>query len=201
MKKHSKVMKMSRSKRKSGTLVTPGDRLGVIEEFSPGPGTYVEDGRIYSKVTGRTLMDLLNKKVSVYPLIHAACVPKTGSIIIGQVLQTHSHTVNVRMLKIGKKELTGSFTGVLHISDASPAYVESMYDVCKPGDIVRAKVISEMNRVFHLSTSVDRILGVIYAFCSNCGHMLQWRRSRMRCPDCGKIEKRKVASDYGKGEI
>lgn len=175
--------------------------MGVIEEFSPGPGTYVEQGTIYSKATGRTLIDLLNKQVSVYPVIRAASSPKAGSIIVGQVAQTQSQTANVRILKIDKKTLTGPFTGVLHISDASPVYVDSMFDVCKSGDILRAKVLSEINRVYHLSTAIDRNLGVIIAFCSNCGHTLQWRRSRMRCPNCGKIENRKVATDYGKGEI
>jgi exosome complex component CSL4 len=146
-------------------------------------------------------MDLLNKQVSVYPVIRAASSPKTGSIIIGQVSQTQNQTANVRILKIDKKILTGPFTGVLHISDASPVYVDSMFDVCKSGDVMRAKVISETNRVYHLSTAVDRNLGVIIAFCSSCGHTLQWRRSRMRCPNCGRIENRKIASDYGKGEI
>ncbi len=192
---------MSQSKRKSGAFVSPGDRLGVIEEFSPGPGTYVEQGAIYSKATGRTLIDMMNKQVSVFPVIRAASSPKTGSIIIGQVMQAQNQTANVRILKIDKKILTGPFTGVLHISDSSPVYVDSMFDVCKSGDILRAKVISETNRIYHLSTSVDRILGVIFAFCSNCGQTLQWRRSRMHCPDCGRIENRKVASDYGKGEI
>jgi exosome complex component CSL4 len=192
---------VSQSRRKSGAFVSPGDRIGVIEEFSPGPGTYVEQGIIYSKATGRTLIDLVNKQVSVYPIIRAASSPKTGSIIIGQVMQAQNHTANVRMLKIDKKTLSGSFTGVLHISDASPVYVDSMFDVCKSGDILRAKVVSETNRIFHLSTSVDRTLGVIFAFCSSCGHTLQWRRSRMRCPNCGRIENRKVSSDYGKGEI
>ena len=189
------------AKRKSGAFVSPGDRLGVIEEFSPGPGTYVEQGVIYAKATGRTLIDLLNKQVSVYPIIRAASSPKAGSIVIGQVQQAQNHTATVRIFKIGEKILSGPFIGILHISDASPVYVDSMYDVCKAGDVLRAKVVSETNRMYHLSTAVDRNLGVIFAYCSSCGSVLQWRRSKMRCPNCGRIEDRKVASDYGKGEF
>ncbi|HML03219.1 MAG TPA: exosome complex RNA-binding protein Csl4 [Candidatus Bathyarchaeia archaeon] len=192
---------MSQPKRKSGGFVSPGDRLGVIEEFSPGPGTYVDEGRIYSKTTGSALIDHMNKQVSVYPAVRVASSPKVGSIIVGQVTQVQIHTANVRILKIDQKTLSGSFFGILHISDSSPMYVDSMFDVCKSGDILRAKVISETNRTYHLSTSVDRSLGVTFAFCSNCGHALQWRRSRMRCPNCGRIENRRVASDYGKAEI
>lgn len=188
-------------KRKSGAFVSPGDRLGVIEEFSPGPGTYVEQGVIYAKATGRTLIDLVNKQVSVFPVIRAASSPKAGGIVIGQVQQAQNQTATVRIFKIGEKVLSGPFSGVLHISDASPVYMDSMFDVCKAGDILRAKVVSETNRMYHLSTAVDRNLGVIFAFCSNCGDTLQWRRSKMRCPNCGRMENRKVASDYGKGEF
>jgi len=188
------------SKRKSGQLVVPGDRLGVIEEFEPGPGTYVEEGAIYSLTTGRALMDILNKKVSVYPGIKAAGVPRVGSTVVGQVQEVQSKQSVIRIFQVGNHVLSGFFSGLLHISDVSPRYVESMYDVCKAGDILRAKVISDMNRVFHLSTN-EKDLGVVYAFCSRCGHVLSLRKFRMRCPECGNLERRKPAQDYGKGDF
>ena len=191
---------MSQSERKSGQFVVPGDRLGVIEEFSPGSGTYVESGTIHSKITGCTLLDLLNKKISVYPLVHAIGIPRIGSVVTGQILGVKSKTATLRILKLEKRPLSGSFTGFLHIAEASPGYVETMYEVCKPGDILRAKVISDVNRTFYLSTE-ERDLGVIYAFCSRCGDMLLLKKGDMKCPRCGHFEKRKVASDYGEGSI
>lgn len=185
------------SKRKSGQFVLPGERLGVIEEFIPDAGTYVKDGVIYSKVVGRALLDLSNKRVSVYSLVHEARVPKVGSTVLGQVSNVQTQNAGVRIFKIDKKQLSGFFTGVLHISDVQLRYVESMFNVCKPGDIIRAEVISEKNRVYHLSTK-DKNLGVVYAFCSRCGYMLELKRQGMCCPRCGKIEKRKTALDYGK---
>ncbi|MDH5449473.1 MAG: exosome complex RNA-binding protein Csl4 [Candidatus Bathyarchaeota archaeon] len=189
---------MRENDRKSGQFVVPGERLGVIEEFIPGTGTYTKDGVIHSQITGRTLLDMLNKKVSIYPLIHGVSVPKIGSIVAGQVSNVQSKSATLRISQIGNKFLSGNFTGILHISDASLDYVDIMYDVCKPGDIMRAKVISTMNRTHHLSTS-ERNLGVICSFCSHCGHMLTLQERGLRCPKCGKIEKRKFASDYGKG--
>ena len=186
--------------RMSGQFLVPGDRLGVIEEFMPGPGTYVENGIIYSKITGRALLDILNKRVSVFPLTHTAGVPRPGSTVVGQVSDTQSRAAALRIFKVGKRSVSGFFTGILHISDVSPGYVETMFDVCKTGDIMRAKVVSDKNRTYHLSTA-DKNLGVIYAFCSQCGGMLTPQRTRMRCTRCGKIERRKTALDYGKGEI
>ena len=186
------------TERKNSQFVVPGERLGVIEEFTPDPETYVKEGIIYSKVIGRALVDLANKRVSVHPLVHGARVPKVGSIILGQVLNIQTENANIRIFKIDNKQLSGSFTGVLHISDVQLSYVESMFNVCKPGDIIRAEVISEKNQVYHLSTK-DKNLGVVYAFCSRCGYALESKRQTMYCARCGKIEKRKSALDYGKG--
>jgi exosome complex component CSL4 len=191
---------MSSARQKSGQFVVPGDRLGVIEEFMPGPGTYVEDGTIYSFATGRALVDVLNKRVSVFPKTRVLGVPKVGSTVIGQVRDVQSKIAIVRIFQVGKHLLSGFFTGILHVSDVSLRYVETMYEACKPGDIIRAKVVSDKNRTFHLSVKEPN-LGVIYAFCSRCGNILTFRRVRMRCLKCGKIEKRKVAQDYGQGEM
>ena len=189
-------MSKSHLKRQSGQFVAPGDHLGVIEEFSPGQGTYVEQGKIHAKVSGRTLLDLQNKTVSIFPLVRGARVPRVGSIVTGQVSKLQNKAAVVRISKIGEEHLSGVFSGLLYISDISTSYVDSIHDACKPGDILRAKVISEKNRVCHLSTT-DKNLGVLYAFCSQCGHMLQQKRYRMHCPSCGKIEKRRIAVDYG----
>ncbi|UCD26877.1 MAG: exosome complex RNA-binding protein Csl4 [Candidatus Bathyarchaeota archaeon] len=189
---------MNRSERKSGIFVAPGDLLGVIEEFTPGPGTYVEHGTIHSKITGRTLLDMLNKKVSVYPLVRVASVPQIGSMVSGQVLDMKGKKAVLRITQIGQRSLSGFFTGILHISEASAGYVDTMSSVCKTGDIMRAKVISDKNRTFYLSTT-EKDLGVIHALCSRCGHSLQQGKRGMQCSRCGNIERRKVSADYGKG--
>jgi exosome complex component CSL4 len=186
---------------KSGHLVLPGERLGVIEEFIPDAGTYVKDGVIYSKIVGRALIDLLNRRVSVYPLIEGAVVPKVSTAVVGQVGNAQSDNVLVRIFEVGsKKKMSGVFSGILHISDVSDRYVNSMNEVCKPGDIIRAKVISEKNQIYHLTT-VDKNFGVIHAFCSICSSVLEQSRHEMRCPKCGNIERRKTAIDYGKEEV
>ncbi len=193
-------MSSQSSDRKSGRFVLPGERLGVIEEFIPDMGTYVRDGIIYSRVVGCSLLDLQNKRVSVYPLVHGVKVPKNGSIVLGQVSNVQTQNAVVRIFRINEKQFSGFFTGILHISDVRSTYVESMFNVCKPGDIARAKVISEKNATYHLSIE-DRNLGVVYAFCSRCGHMLELKRKEMHCPRCGKIEKRKTVLNYGEGAI
>jgi len=106
----------------------------------------------------------------------------------------------VKIFTVGKKQISGTFGGILHVSDVSDRYVDSMSDVCKPGDIVKAKVISEKNQVYHLSTN-DKGLGIMYAFCSKDSTLLEPQRYDLKCPKCGNIEHRKTAPDYGKEEI
>jgi len=190
----------AKSSERSGQVVIPGERLGVIEEFIPDSGTYSKDGVIYSKIVGRALVDLLNKRVSVYPLVHEATVPKVSSEVVGEVGNAQSDNVLVKIFKIGSKEVSGVFSGILHISDVEDRYVNSMSDVCKPGDIIRAKVISEKNQIYHLSTSEEN-LGVLYAFCGRCGNLLESKRHEMFCPKCGNVEERKTALDYGKVDL
>jgi exosome complex component CSL4 len=194
------TMTLKAPEQKSGHLVMPGERLGVIEEFIPDSGTYVKDGVIYSKIIGHSLVDLQSRRVQVYPIAQGAIVPKVGTVVIGQVGNAQSDNVLVKIFKIGKKELTGTFGGILHVSDVSDRYIDQMSDVIKPGDLLRAKVISEKNQIFHLSTN-DKNLGIIHAFCSRDGTLLNQDRYELKCPKCGNVERRKIAPDYGREPV
>jgi len=67
----------------------------------------------------------------------------------------------------------------------------------KESDIVRAKVINMKNRVTQLSIQEPEY-GVIFAFCSKCGAPLELKRTRLVCPNCGRMERRKLSNLYGR---
>ena len=48
--------------------VLPGDRLGVVEEFLPGLGTYEDGGTIYANFTGTARIDNKNKVTGMFVL-------------------------------------------------------------------------------------------------------------------------------------
>jgi len=193
-------MSLKSPEEKSGHLVLPGERLGVIEEFIPDAGTFVKDGVIYSKIIGRSLVDLQNRKVSVYPVVKGVVVPKVSTVVIGQIGNAQSDNDLVKIFRIVNKKLSCNFGGILHVSDVSDRYVDQISDVCKPGDIIKAKVISEKNQVFHLSMN-DKGLGVVYGFCSRCGTLLEQQGYDLKCPKDGNVEGRKIAPDYGKEHL
>jgi exosome complex component CSL4 len=177
--------------------VLPGDRLGVVEEFLPGVGTYEEEGTIYANFTGTANIDLRNKRVTVVPLTRVPELPKEGATVLASVTHTQEKIASVSIWKINGKLVQNPFTAVLNISSSSPRYERNMSDVCKAGDILLARVIDMANRIPQLTTA-GRGLGVVKAFCSKCGAVLEFTSRRLQCPSCGNTERRRLAEDYGK---
>jgi exosome complex component CSL4 len=177
--------------------VLPGDKLGVIEQFLPGTGTYEKEGTIYANFTGKARIDLKNKRVTVVPTTRVALLPKEGTTVIASVIYTQEKMATVNIWKIDDKAIQKPFTAMLHISSSSPRYERNMSEVCKAGDIIRARVIDMTNRIPQLTTA-GRGLGVIKGFCSRCGGVLEFTNRRLQCPSCGNIERRRLAEDYGK---
>ncbi|PNH08566.1 Exosome complex component CSL4 [Tetrabaena socialis] len=69
-----------------------------------------------------------------------------------------------------------------------------MYDCFRPGDVVRAEVVSLGDaRSYYLSTAKNE-LGVVYARSAAAGvAMVPTGWTEMQCPDTQAVEKRKVA--------
>ena len=145
---------MTNRNKKYEKFVTPGDKLGVIEEFLPGSGTYVDNGNIYSLTTGQIVMDMPKREVSVQPSVHIPVILKNGDIIIGTMTTVSDRNSTVTIFQRNEEPIY-TLSGILHVSDVSKDYVKTMSDAFKIGDITRAKVISTANREFHLSTCLN----------------------------------------------
>ncbi|MGA8904394.1 MAG: exosome complex RNA-binding protein Csl4 [Candidatus Bathyarchaeia archaeon] len=187
---------MSKTPREMAQPVLPGDKLGVVEQFLPGVGTYEEEGTIYANFTGTAKIDLKNKRVTVVPTTRIPQLPKEGTTVLASVIHAQEKMATVNIWKIDGKALQNPFTAILHISSSSPRYERNMSDVCKSGDILRARVIDMTNRIPKLTTA-GRGLGVIKAFCSKCGAALEFTNRKLQCPSCGNLESRRLAEDYG----
>ncbi len=193
----SSAINLSKAPREMVQPVLPGDKLGVVEQFLPGTGTYEQEGTIYANFTGNARIDLKNKRVTVVPATRVPQLPKEGTTVLASVTHAQEKLATVSIWKIDDKALQNPFTAILHISSSSPRYERSMSDVCKSGDILRARVIDMTNRIPQLTTA-GRGLGVIKAFCSKCGAVLEFTNRRLQCPSCGNIERRRLAEDYGR---
>jgi len=175
-------------------IVVPGNRLGVIEEYIPGEGTYEENGELFSSRVGVPSINSQSRKLTVEGSKRVA-VPEVGDYVEGVVVSMKEDAANIRILEIkGKKPLTGVFSGVLHVSQAARGYVESLTDAVSLGDRILAKVLTSWSP-YQLTTASDD-LGVLYSTCRRCGTELVLRRGRLFCDRDRIVEKRKIARNY-----
>ena len=104
--------------------------------------------------------------------------------------------VEVVSKKGEERSLTTRSLGFLHISNVDEKYVKDISEAIGYLDIVKARVIGDNLR---LSTK-EKEMGVLKALCSSCRSEMIREGDMLKCPECGRVEKRKISSDYGKGE-
>eukprot|EP00118_Oscarella_pearsei_P003636 m.15132 g.15132 ORF g.15132 m.15132 type:complete len:208 (+) comp26200_c0_seq1:25-648(+) len=200
--------------------VFPGERLGTAEEFSSGNGTYERNGYVYSTLVGipkkRKLDDSSKppiisvvrkeeKKLALLPEIGLAVtckVKEEGSVlsfVIGlntlQVTNINSRMAKVVITQIEDKPLKETFRGIIRREDvrATERDKVEIQKSFRPGDIVKAKVISLGDaRSYFLSTAQNEF-GVILAESEAGVPMVPISWCQMQCPHTKLKEYRKVA--------
>lgn len=186
---------------KTGDLVLPGQKIGVIEMYLSGPGTYTENGIIFASITGHVQIDQREKRVAVAPREkNKPSLPKNGDLVVGRINMVRKQMAIADITNIRGFNPTTDFEGMLHISKVSKTYLDSLSDAFKTDDLIRAEIINDTVIPYHISTA-DSHLGVILANCSECGTVLQLEGKRLQCPVCRNIERRKIASDYGRYKL
>ncbi|MEM1513301.1 MAG: exosome complex RNA-binding protein Csl4 [Candidatus Thermoplasmatota archaeon] len=184
-----------------GSIVTPGDRVATTEELLSGEGTYEEGGVIRASIFGKFVMDKERMKAVIKPLTDAPLVLKEGDTVICEIKQIMENIVIAKILHLAgnEREIAGEKEGAIFISNIDNEFVEDVKSKFRIGDIIRAKIV-RVDPVINFSTK-DKHLGVIKAFCSNCRNILIRKNNILECKICGRIEIRKIADDYGSGNI
>ncbi len=182
-------------------LVFPGTRLAVTEEFIGGQGTFSEGDYIYAAVTGKVNINIEKHEISVMSKAKPAVGPKNGDIVIGGIVNASRQMITVSVNYINNKEVYPTYTMVIHVSQISREYLDSVDEAVRLADIVRAKVID--SKTIPLQGSlIGSQLGVILAKCSRCGRNLEKiGRDKLKCSECSYFEKRTTTIDYGSGKL
>jgi exosome complex component CSL4 len=188
---------MTNKRIKDGDHVLPGVRLGVIEEFIPGEGTYQDkDDAIYATITGYVRIDMKERKISVEAKTRTPIYPRKNDIVLGEIQNVSKKSAVVNIFKIGNEECPIHFTGFLYINNAASGYIDQMRDLYCPSDLIIARVQQTSDGMARLSTVGSRF-GVFRASCSRCGEPLHQQGKQLECSECGNIERRKIAKAYG----
>ena len=197
-----------------GERVIPGDYLGDGSRFFQGRGTYEMGGRIYSELVGEVRIEEHEKTtsisdsgktergskpsrvISVVGKYSLSAVPSVGSIVMTRVLNISERQAKVMIISVGTTLLQEPLSGVIRREDVRSVEKDTVdvFSSFRPGDIIRARVVSLGESHSHYGLATDRNeLGVIMAT-SEGGHPMgpvSW--TEMQCSKTGIREARKVA--------
>lgn len=181
--------------------VVPGDRLAVSEEFLPGGHTYDDAGLIRALVVGSVQRDMKNMEISIKPAAEAEVI-KVDDWVTGQVEAVQANSANVHIYFLNGKSTHKDFSGMLTLRGLSGGGRGARRTTpVKTGDIARCRVFSLVNGIIHLTID-EPDMGVVAALCGNCGKPLQkGSPTRVKCVECGNVEERKLARDFGTAPI
>lgn len=177
-------------------FVLPGDRIGYVEEYVVGKGTYEENGEIFAAVAGRVVVE--DRTITVEPIKRLPEINK-GDVVLGRVVDVRNSLALVELSRKKGFDRDLMHTGIaaLHVSNVQSDYLKDLSSAVRYMDIIKARVIDAEN--MKLSTKEPE-MGVIKSICSVCKHDLVREGNILKCPECGNVEKRKLSTDYGKGE-
>eukprot|EP00009_Paramoeba_aestuarina_P002397 CAMPEP_0201509104 /NCGR_PEP_ID=MMETSP0161_2-20130828/2255_1 /ASSEMBLY_ACC=CAM_ASM_000251 /TAXON_ID=180227 /ORGANISM="Neoparamoeba aestuarina, Strain SoJaBio B1-5/56/2" /LENGTH=186 /DNA_ID=CAMNT_0047903957 /DNA_START=73 /DNA_END=633 /DNA_ORIENTATION=+ len=179
-------------------IVIPGTRIGGEEDYEAGPGTYIRHKYIFSSLVGKVEISSGTQgekpTVSVARSAEPSLVPSVGSIVTGQVTRVNPRFASVKILCLGDVGLSESYGGIIRVHDVRQTQTDQVeiYKSFRPGDIVRAVVISlGTSRSYYLSTAKND-LGVIFARSVAGVTMVPISWELMQCPKTKTKEHRKV---------
>lgn len=182
--------------------------IGTSEEFVPGGNSFEYGGNIYSTATGLVNINRKTHTVSVIPKTSTPPSIKKGDVVIGRVNDIKSSLALVEIASIvgkGEREIVNLQQAAVHISNVKDSYVKDIMYELQPFDIIKAQVIDL--KTMRLTTAA-KDLGVIKAYCGRCStDMIKQSNNngnesnKLKCPVCGKIESRKLSSEYGIGIV
>jgi exosome complex component CSL4 len=198
-------------------VVLPGDELGPISEVQPGVGTFVDAkagvvraslAGVVSRVSLADLPELARDGESGRPVMvvrqvgqtATSSVPVPGDVVFGRVLSVGSRQADVTVLVLGDpgKALRAPLAGLIRKEDVRATDVDrvDMLQSFRPGDVVRAAVLSLGDRRSLFLSTAGEDSGVVWARARSGQVMVPVSSSGMRCVETGEEEGRKVAR-YG----
>ncbi|GAA98685.1 uncharacterized protein L969DRAFT_91393 [Mixia osmundae IAM 14324] len=178
----------------------PGQQLtGAPTKLQSGDGTYTRGGQVISALAGPVRHD--SKTVSVGREAQATLLPEVGQIVIGTVTRIARAQATLAIQVVGSRLTVRDIQGVIRPQDVRLLAKDTLkiWHSFRPGDLVRAQVVSPGDaRSYYLSTARND-LGVISASAEDTGEPLvaiSWEE--MQDPTTGKTELRKVAGPAAK---
>ena len=122
-------------------------------------------------------------------------VPQIGSIVTGKVIRISRMHATVEMLVIDDETVPYPFSGTIRKLDVRQTDVDNIrMETCfRPGDVVKAEVISLGDRRNYMLSTAKSDLGVTHATSNDGNDLMPCSYSEMIDAATGEKESRKVA--------
>ncbi|KAI7823281.1 hypothetical protein BC939DRAFT_451594 [Gamsiella multidivaricata] len=179
--------------------VVPGQRLGHVQEYAAGAGTYSHQDFLYASVVGLKQITRTSDHelptMSVQRENTQSAMPDIDTIVTCKVVRVNPRFAAVSIMVVDGKPCTDDFQGIIRVQDVRATEKDKVkiYNSFRPGDIVRAQVISLGDaRSYYLSTAANE-LGVIFGTSVAGGSLVPISWQEMQCTKTKAIEPRKCA--------
>jgi len=188
---------------RNSRLVIPGDIIGNMNDgYNLGIGVYENNNNIISSLVGNVLIEYLDNNIkTIHVMIPSSLsnpidnVININDILLCKIIKVTTNQVYVDIISNGDKELRIHAKGIIRREDVRNYEIDKiiMYECYRPGDLVRAIVISYGDsRQYYLSTA-DTNLGVLIAKSDNGNLMIPINDKQMKDTITDIKEHRKVA--------
>ncbi|TVY15941.1 Exosome complex component CSL4 [Lachnellula arida] len=210
-------------------IAVPGQLLGEISEYLPGPGTHILNTSLYASILGPITTTAPSKPagpqkrltkitstapaplptISIERNISSAkdkdggskgkeILPEVNSTVLCRVTRITPRQASVAILVVGETVLDGEWQGLIRVQDVRATEKDKVkiFESFRPGDIVRAVVISLGDQSNYYLSTASNNLGVIMATseAGNAMYPVSWKE--YKDPETGASESRKVAKPF-----
>ncbi|KAI1853638.1 hypothetical protein JX265_004030 [Neoarthrinium moseri] len=204
------------------TIAVPGQLLGPADQYVAGAGTHIHESNLYSSLLGTVAVVQPEKapgpakrltKISALqtpatlPTISVSrtgiserreVLPEVGNTVLCRVTRIQPRQATVAILVVGETVLEAEWQGVIRVQDVRATEKDrvKIYESFRPGDIVRAHVISLGDQANYYLSTASNELGVIMAMseAGNVMYPVSWKE--YRDAETGLSESRKVAKPF-----
>ncbi|KAH8154190.1 uncharacterized protein LAJ45_01958 [Morchella importuna] len=194
-------------------IATPGQPLAPVASYTLGTGVHIFNDRICASVVGQPSLSAPTTKSESKQILSVLrpsqsgssgkqgdvaltnLLPQVGNNVLARVTRINPRQATVGIFVVGDTVCNDEFQGIIRQQDVRATEKDKVkiFSSFRPGDIVRAQVISLGDQSNYYLSTASNSLGVVVAH-SDSGdplHPLNWRQ--MASSRTGAVEERKVA--------
>ncbi|KAK6503045.1 exosome 3'-_5 exonuclease subunit ski4 (Csl4) [Arthrobotrys musiformis] len=192
------------------SLVVPGQPLGPVNSYIPGSGVHIFNGQIIASLVGQVIttpstspttpptISIQKPVLSTDEETNATLLPEVTSTVLCRITRINPRQATASIFIVNNHICGDEFQGVIRVQDVRLTEVDKVkiFNSFRPGDIVRARVISLGDQSNYYLSTASNELGVVMAD-SEVGdpmYPINWRE--MKSTRTGVVEERKVARPF-----